>query len=544
MTVTNSTTASSASQQSKPLPAARGQGTTKAARARRRKAAKNQAALPNNETVSSKITDIPNNFVNAMSSVKLATSSLAVGKGIITSEGDLARSESAAKMTHPVKNIVPEAFADYKIDKNVQKSRQEQPLASPNVSPVATPKSSDSWVVLSVAEATAKTSLQNDALLPQHVKEASLVVELQHPPTLAVFPATLSASSSSQTKTTAKGSYANAIKSPSSSMPGTPVSSAAQEVTTSSAIADASAATTTDVPPQSKNLSDPNLPDRSSTVVDQPFDNLLLMIRQQRLGLLKGPRITIHVGDTIVEGVSKRVAMAGSSVLHKHFIKNPKSLKYRFSQGQIHPGAVRLLLKTWMEPMCEEFEGYAVPAQTTFAANVAVLRAARLLGMERYCSHILAEYVHYLKTQLPSYEEIVEIESNATSAKDPLWTTMVNHLCHVRSKGLIPDFEDFEAFLEAHPRLQKAMDLADEYFSGYAKKQREARETERRQQYEAREAERHQRWKQNQAETRQRIAQEQQAAASLKKKLDAKGGGLMTVTADEAEMLRQRLHIR
>jgi hypothetical protein len=288
-----------------------------------------------------------------------------------------------------------------------------------------------------------------------------------------------------------------------------------------------------DVPSQPKSPVQPPGQHSPSPVVDQALDNLLEMIRAQRQGLLQGPRITIHVGDTSVEGIFKRAAMAASSVLHKHFTANPQSLEYRFSRGQIHPGAVRLLLIGWMQETCNEFEAYAVPAQKTFGEDVALLRAARLLGMERYCSHLLAGYVDYLKTQLPSYEEIIAVEQNATSDKDPLWTAMVNHLCHDRFKGLIPDAEDFQAFLEKHVRLKKAMESADNFFAGFAKRQAEGREKDRRL-----------RWEQNQTEKQERLAKERLAAESLRKKMDEKGSGLMTVTAEEAEMLRGRARTR
>ncbi|KAI4665884.1 uncharacterized protein J4E78_003349 [Alternaria triticimaculans] len=292
-----------------------------------------------------------------------------------------------------------------------------------------------------------------------------------------------------------------------------------------------------DVPPQPKTAVKQSAQSPSSPVIDQSIDNLLEMIRAQRQALLQGPRITIHIGDTSVEGISKRAAMAASTVLQKHFTANPQSHEYVFSRGQIHPGAVRLLLIGWMQETCNEFEAYAVPAQKTFGEDAALLRAARLLGMERYCSHIHAGYVEYLKTQLPSYEEIITVEQNAMSDKDPLWTAMVNHLCHDRYKRLIPDPEDFAAFLEKHTRLRKAMESADIFFAGMAKRQVEGREQER-------EKERRQRWEHNQAEKHARIAKERLAAESLRKKMDEKGSGLMTVTAEEAELLRGRTRTR
>ncbi|KAI4954494.1 hypothetical protein J4E91_002207 [Alternaria rosae] len=211
-----------------------------------------------------------------------------------------------------------------------------------------------------------------------------------------------------------------------------------------------SASEVADVPPQPTTLSKQSGQSSSSPVIDQPIDNLLEMIRAQRQALLQGPRITIRVGDTSVEGISKRAAMVASSVLHKHFTANPRSLEYVFSRGQIHPGAVHLLLIGWMQETCDEFEAYAVPAQKTFGEDVALLRAARLLGMERYCSHILAGYIEYLKTQLPSYEEIIAVEQNATSDKDPLWTAMVNHLCHERHERTASGFTSDLQTVSAH----------------------------------------------------------------------------------------------
>lgn len=273
-------------------------------------------------------------------------------------------------------------------------------------------------------------------------------------------------------------------------------------------------------------------PSPSSPVVNQGLENLLEMIRPKRQALLKGPRITIHIGDTSVTSIAKRAAMAASLTLQRHFAKNPQSMEYRFSRGQIHPGAVRLLLIGWMQDTCNEFEAHAIPSQKTFAEDIALLRAARLLGMQDYCPHIMTEYINYLKSELPSYEEIVAVEKNAKSDNDPLWTTMVNHLCHDRHKGLIHDVEEFEQFLEEHPRLKNSMKTADAFFAKYAKQRAEVREAERRQ-----------RWERNQAERRQKVRPEQTTAESLKslkKKLDTKSSGLLTVTADEAELLRGR----
>jgi hypothetical protein len=366
--------------------------------------------------------------------------------------------------------------------------------AQPDVDAGAAPKSSGTSAkvvvaVPSVPKAAVKPDSANDAPGVSHAKKASVVTASQQAPTEADHPS----SPSQKTEDPTNGSYANAEKSPPASRPRTPLASAAP-----------ASSTATDVPPPPKSPND-SRPSFPSPIVDQVVDNMLEMIRQERQGLLKGPRITVYVGDVPVPGIAKRAAMAASPLFNKHFTGNPESLEYSFYKGQLNPGAIRLLLVGWLEEMCKDFEAYAVPPQQTFGEDVAILRAACLLGMERYCRHVLVEYVDYLKTQLPSYEEIVAVEKNATSEKDPLWTAMVNHLCHGRYKGLVPDTEDFETFLEKHPRLKKAMESADAFFTGYAKKQGDIREAERRQ-----------RWEDNQAVKRERIAREQRAAESLR----------------------------
>jgi hypothetical protein len=97
---------------------------------------------------------------------------------------------------------------------------------------------------------------------------------------------------------------------------------------------------------------------------------------------------------------------------------------------------------------------------------------------------------------------------------------MVNHVCHDRFKGLIPDPEVFEAFLAEHPRLKGAMRTTDTYFAGVAKKKWEEKQA----QWQAAEDERRIRWEQTQLEKRDRLAKEKATMESVKQKMDAKGG--------------------
>lgn len=171
------------------------------------------------------------------------------------------------------------------------------------------------------------------------------------------------------------------------------------------------------VPPSDMPASEALYASQHSVVVDQPLDDLYTMIRQQREQLFQGPLITIHIGARSVTGIYKRAAMATSTVLNEHFTKTPESLDF-IVQDYIAPQTVEYMLSTWMCDMCHDFEVIAMPLQSSFSNNVAILRAARLLGMEAYAKWILIKHVEYLRENIPSYEEIVIVEHNKTSDHD------------------------------------------------------------------------------------------------------------------------------
>jgi hypothetical protein len=336
-------------------------------------------------------------------------------------------------------------------------------------------------------------------------------------PTEADFPLALP-SSPQQTLGSSAVSYAKVVQSPSSETM-------------------ASDCTGTEVPTQLKVSSKINTTPLAGVVVEQRLDNLYAMIRPERQNLFSGPLITITIGSIRVTGIFKRVAMALSSVLNTHFIQNPESIEYHSPAESLEPGAVYYLLNTYPHKTSKEFMVPPVPMQDTFARNVSLLHASRKLGMVRYTREILTIHINYLKEELPSYEEITIVEKMKTSDQDPLWTQMVNHLCHDRFKELIPDPEVFEAFLAEHPHLEEAMRTADEYFAGVAKKKWEGKQA----QWQAAEDARRMHWEQIQVERRARLVKEKAAIESVKQKMEAKGcSGLMMATAEEAAFLRKR----
>jgi hypothetical protein len=134
-----------------------------------------------------------------------------------------------------------------------------------------------------------------------------------------------------------------------------------------------------DVPPQPTLEAD--LYPLFSSLIEQSLDDLFVMIRQQRQALFASPPITLYFQGVVIADVHKRVAMAVSRIVNQHFTVNPDPTEYHFQTDVLDPDAVRYLLITWVREISEEFQVHAVPMQDIFVNNVALLRAARLLGM-------------------------------------------------------------------------------------------------------------------------------------------------------------------
>ncbi|KAF2850168.1 hypothetical protein T440DRAFT_518643 [Plenodomus tracheiphilus IPT5] len=192
---------------------------------------------------------------------------------------------------------------------------------------------------------------------------------------------------------------------------------------------------------------------------NEPSNNLLLMIRQQRMKLCRGLKITVHIGNTGFRSIPKDAAIVVSPTIRDYFIRHPESQNFYFEQA-VDPTAVRLLLVKWMQRVCVVFEAFEVPLQDTLAANIAVIEAARILRMHRYVSYIDKMYSAYFGYQLPLYDDIVLVEKGTTDDSS-LWQCMISNLCYHRRNKHIPDPKVFATFLEAHPRIANAMASAE-----------------------------------------------------------------------------------
>jgi hypothetical protein len=199
-------------------------------------------------------------------------------------------------------------------------------------------------------------------------------------------------------------------------------------------------------------------------IVHQKLDQWLLMIRFERMEMMKGPKTTVYFGDLPIKNIPKRAAMAVSVKLNHHFSFNPCSTRFDIDTGLLTAKAVRTLLVHWLQKTNRLFEAHEVQFQNGFYRDIAVLRAARFFGMERYTDSIMKHYVEYMRTKVPHYDEIAYAEAMRTSEKDLVWTAMLNHLTHLRYTSQIDDAAKFSKFLKKHPDYNVAMSRTDRYF--------------------------------------------------------------------------------
>ena len=100
----------------------------------------------------------------------------------------------------------------------------------------------------------------------------------------------------------------------------------------------------------------------------------------------------------------------------------------------------------------------------SFASDLALVRAAKLLGMHIYVQRLFDYYWAYIKNNLPTYAEMDVIDGLALDKNDSLFRCLVGRLAHLRLTKKIEDGEGLRRFLEGRRRLERAVEEAMEEF--------------------------------------------------------------------------------
>jgi hypothetical protein len=248
--------------------------------------------------------------------------------------------------------------------------------------------------------------------------------------------------------------------------------------------------------------------------------------QQQRQGLLSGPTITITHGGVPVAQVCKRILMACSQNANTHISVNLAATQIALPASCVDFHALKTVL-SWMSAY---YVGGLTVRQMPMGFNTVeackILRAAAVLGMRPYVAHIAAYFHRYIGDQscLMDYAELTALLA-AVKTDDALFKHLAKDLAIRRFQKRIPDSEVFAEFLKENPTLGKAMQEID---AAYA----EERKVRREERIKAHKATARAQENPEQKQYKKKLAQ-------LVQKLDKHSGGVIFMSAEEAQMKRK-----
>jgi hypothetical protein len=267
--------------------------------------------------------------------------------------------------------------------------------------------------------------------------------------------------------------------------------------------------------------------------------NIMKLGRPHRKQLLLGDTWAICMDNRIICNIPKNLLMAVSRVAQATIKANPTATGINIEAGKVAPAAIQHIAK-WLTKVCHTPYPFRLPSRNVTSDTMAVLPAARVLGMEPYTSHIFNYWMAYLAEYIPPYEVITAIEANALTPHDAMFTHMANTLARLRYLKQIEDADVFEAYLMDHRMLRDKMVAID------------ARQAEGRQKVEERRIARHTKWVERQ-EVREKVTEARKASEralcqeeermkeDLHDFLNGKMGAskVKTITAEQAAFLRR-----
>ncbi|KAF2703273.1 hypothetical protein K504DRAFT_508189 [Pleomassaria siparia CBS 279.74] len=187
--------------------------------------------------------------------------------------------------------------------------------------------------------------------------------------------------------------------------------------------------------------------------------------REQREELGRGPKVSLEVRGVYIRGIPKGMFMQVSERAHDLFTKNPHMDVARFPESGMAPAAVKEIA-AWITDICsapKEFSlkiRFAGNTADADAQNLAIMNAARNLGMSAYIRHFTRHYCEDIRKGITTMKLIALIERTAT-VDDPVFECLVNNLTLHRTMQNDADRQQFEEFLKDHKRLGEAMAKVD-----------------------------------------------------------------------------------
>ena len=248
----------------------------------------------------------------------------------------------------------------------------------------------------------------------------------------------------------------------------------------------------------------------------------------QRQGLLDGPKVNVYVGrDVAFRNAPVRAMMAWSSKANVYFNRNPLANRIVIQESAASIQAVQAILKATVTLYGMGGENIApVHRATSFAEELRIYQAAHELGMKSRVEKAWKHLRHMISTNLLSYENL-SLFLVCVPPTDDLFNHLAKDLATRRFQGRIPDTENFEKYLAENEALKNTMDEID----ASHKAEREVRKA----QADAEHAEMRRVATENKHYEREYRAR----VAALMEKIKTTNGGILSLSAEEAELKRE-----
>ena len=180
-----------------------------------------------------------------------------------------------------------------------------------------------------------------------------------------------------------------------------------------------------------------------------------------RRDLWEGPTIRVMCKQTEIRpAVHKNALRAYSDAALAYLTANPAAKEWRLQQGNV------AALRDLVDAIDAKDTPFKMPFAKSFMDGLHVYQGAAILGvlkpgidtssLRRFLQHRMNNLERLLE-----YHEVTMIVDFCPKT-DPVFKQIAHNLAHKRYKGLIPDPDDFEAYLQEHTNLRDMMQEIDD----------------------------------------------------------------------------------
>ncbi|KAK7183274.1 hypothetical protein DPSP01_011784 [Paraphaeosphaeria sporulosa] len=249
----------------------------------------------------------------------------------------------------------------------------------------------------------------------------------------------------------------------------------------------------------------------------------------QRLGLLRGPKVSVVLGGKMVHpNVPVRAFIATSNKANDYFRHMPQRKQVNLPAGCATAEALKHVLNsTTTNKAIGNAEPLRIKGGQSFLDNVQVYAAGVALGMSAHVDHVARFLRVAISNELVSYENLTAMVTSLGTS-DPIFQYLANDLARRRFQraiGTAQDEIEFARYLNQHQNLKQAMADIDQ-------KHANARKNAERMATRAKEREQYEQEKKADLEYHARVR-------ALTKKLNQAKGGVVSLTHEEGELRRE-----